>query len=118
MVPQVPGHVELLENTEDAYGFPPYRYLAEALTVGGLTYDELREQERLILVSAMESVQIHRLGSDDFTWADQIAAELGAGDAVTERRPSSIDSNTASNSQDVFVIGPSQRIRGGSPAGL
>ena len=40
---------------------------AEALTVAGLSYDELRERERLILVSAMESVQIHRLGSDDFT---------------------------------------------------
>ena len=76
MVPQSQAIVELLENTEDAYGFPPYRYLAQALSVGGLTYDELRERERLILVSAMESVQIHRLGSDDFTWAEQITAAI------------------------------------------
>jgi len=76
MVPQSQAIVELLENTEDAYGFPPYRYLAQALSVGGLTYDELRERERLILVSAMESVQIHRLGSDDFTWAEQISAAI------------------------------------------
>ena len=76
MVSQSQAIVELLENTEDAYGFPPYRYLAQALSVGGLSYDELRERERLILVSAMESVQIHRLGSNDFTWAEQIAAAI------------------------------------------
>jgi dolichol-phosphate mannosyltransferase len=76
VVPQSQAIVELLENTEDAYGFPPYRYLAQALSVGGLSYDELRERERLILVSAMESVQIHRLGSDDFTWAEQISAAI------------------------------------------
>jgi dolichol-phosphate mannosyltransferase len=76
MVPQSQAIVELLENTEDAYGFPPYRYLAQALSVGGLTYDELRERERLILVSAMESVQVQRLGSDDFTWAEQISAAI------------------------------------------
>jgi len=81
-VSQSQAIVELLANTEDAYGFPPYRYLAEALSVGGLTYDELRERERLILVSAMESVQIHRLGSDDFTWADQIAAAIASAPAT------------------------------------
>jgi hypothetical protein len=94
--------VELLENTEDAYGFPPYRYLAQALTVGGHSYDELREQERLILASAMESVDIHRLGSNDFTWADQIAAEL-ASDGP-RKAPFVSESNTATNSQDVFVL--------------
>jgi dolichol-phosphate mannosyltransferase len=100
-VPQAEAMSELLENTEDAYGFPPYRYLAQALTVAGSTYEELREQERLILVSAMESVRIDRLGSDDFDWADRIAAELEAGAAT--RQPFVDRSNTASNSQDVFV---------------
>ena len=32
LVPQSQAIVELLENTEDAYGFPPYRYLAQALS--------------------------------------------------------------------------------------
>lgn len=67
---------ELLENTEDAYGFPPYRYVAPVLSVGGATYDQLREQERLILISALESVEITRLGSDDFSWAARITDEL------------------------------------------
>lgn len=102
VVPKSDAMVELLENTEDAYGFPPYRYLAQALTVGGHSYDELREQERLILASAMESVDIHRLGSNDFTWADQIAAEL-ASDGP-RKAPFVSESNTATNSQDVFVL--------------
>ena len=117
MVPQSEAMAELLENTEDAYGFPPYRYLAEALTVGGSTYEELREQERLILVSAMESVRIHRLGSDDFDWADRIAAELGEA-AVPKDEPFIHRSNTASNSQDVFVTDHRNVSEVDPPAGL
>jgi hypothetical protein len=102
VVPKSDAMVELLANTEDAYGFPPYRYLAQALSVGGHSYDELREQERLILASAMESVQIHRLGSDDFTWADQIAAAVVTGGSPNP--PFVNNANTAPNSQDVFVL--------------
>jgi len=103
LVSQSQAIVELLENTEDAYGFPPYRYLAQALTVSGLSYDELRERERLILVSAMESVKIHRLGSDDFTWAEQITAALGS---VGERRAPSIDfTDDGLNGHDFFTNG-------------
>lgn len=101
-VPKAEAMTELLANTEDAYGFPPYRYLAQALTVAGRSYDELREQERLILVSAMESVRIHRLGSDDFTWAEQITAELA--EAAGAANPAGADhSATAANSRDVVV---------------
>jgi hypothetical protein len=109
MVSQSQAIVELLENTEDAYGFPPYRYLAQALTVGGATYDELRERERLILVSAMESVQIHRLGSNDFTWADKIAAAFAsdrqlAGHNGDAKAPFVDLTNTALNSHDFVSI--------------
>jgi hypothetical protein len=103
LVPKGQAMVELLANTEDAYGFPPYRYLAEALSVGGHSYDELRELERLILVSAMESVQIHRLGSDDFTWADPIAAAMAA--KRLPQPPSAPRSGTAPNSEDVAAPG-------------
>ena len=101
MVPQGEAMSELLANTEDAYGFPPYRYLAQALTVGGSSDDALREQARLLLVSAMESVRIHRLGSDEFTWADQIAEELAA---EGTREPFVDRSSTTTNSQDLFVV--------------
>ena len=35
-------------------------------------------QEKLILASAMESVQIHRLGSNDFSWCNQIPGLVGS----------------------------------------
>lgn len=112
LVPQSEAIVELLENTEDAYGFPPYRYLAQALSVGGLSYDELRERERLILVSAMESVKIHRLGSDDFTWAEQISAAIAphgnvkAGpDSQSDLKVSSANLTTmVPNGTDFFTV--------------
>jgi glycosyltransferase involved in cell wall biosynthesis len=67
---------ELLENTEDAYGFPPYRYLAPSIVLGELDYEALKEKERLILISAMESVRVHRLGSNDFSWYELISQFL------------------------------------------
>jgi dolichol-phosphate mannosyltransferase len=111
LVAQSQAIVELLENTEDAYGFPPYRYLAQALSVGGLSYDELRERERLILVSAMESVQIHRLGSNDFTWAEQIAAATAP---TAKADVPYLDLNNAgTNGHDYFGI--EQNVSEGDP---
>jgi len=63
---------ELIANTDDAYGFPPFRYFAPALNVGGLGYEELRAQERLILTSAVAGLRAQRLATPDFSWADHI----------------------------------------------
>jgi len=37
---------ELLENTEDAYGFPPYASLAPHLKIGGEGHERLRAREK------------------------------------------------------------------------
>lgn len=63
---------ELIDNTDDAYGFPPYRYFAPALVIGTDGYEELRARERQILASALIGVRARRLATPDFTWADQI----------------------------------------------
>lgn len=63
---------ELVENTDDAYGFPPFRYLAPVLVVGGEEYQLLRDREREVLASALETMQVRRLASDCFGWADEI----------------------------------------------
>jgi dolichol-phosphate mannosyltransferase len=68
---------ELLENTEDAYGFPPFRYLAPVLVIGGEEQDRLRERERLVLDSALANVRVRRMASDCFDWADRIPMVLG-----------------------------------------
>jgi len=62
----------MLVNTDDAYGFPPFRYLAPAITIGGRGYAELREREREILSGFLSQVRTRVLASDCFGWADEI----------------------------------------------
>jgi hypothetical protein len=53
----------------------------------------------------MESVQIHRLGSDNFTWAEQIAAAIAPSHQADSKGPFVNLTNTALNSQDYFAVG-------------
>lgn len=80
----------MIENTEDAYGFPPFRYLAPSIRIGGRTSAELREREREILAGFLSHVRTRVLASDSFGWADEIPRLLatGTGRAVpAQRRP-------------------------------
>lgn len=64
---------ELLENTDDAYGFPPFATFAPTLVMDGMGWDELRAREKAILREALSSgVRVRRLGSNSFNWADRI----------------------------------------------
>jgi putative flippase GtrA len=66
----------LVENTDDAYGFPPFRQMAPSIVIGDDDYAELRRKEREILIQAMSNIRVRRLGSNTFSWADDIAALL------------------------------------------
>jgi 4-amino-4-deoxy-L-arabinose transferase-like glycosyltransferase/glycosyltransferase involved in cell wall biosynthesis len=68
---------QLLENTEDAYGFPPYRYLAPAINIGAKDYRQLRAAERNILSGFLGNVRVRALASDSFSWADEIPLLIG-----------------------------------------
>jgi len=63
---------------DDAYGFPPFKYLAPSITIGGQGYQELRAKEREILESFLGHVRSRVLASDCFGWADQIPDLVGA----------------------------------------
>jgi hypothetical protein len=63
---------ELLENTEDAYGFPPYSSLAPHLKIAGNGRDELRTRERAILSSALSRVDVKRIRVPDYSWPELI----------------------------------------------
>jgi dolichol-phosphate mannosyltransferase len=76
-VPQERALEELLENTDDAYGFPPFRYLAPVLVIGGEQEEALRAHERQLLTSLLEKVRVRRMLSDNFDWADRIPTVLG-----------------------------------------
>ena len=62
----------MLENTDDAYGFPPFRYFAPAIAIGGEDYARLRERERELVAKFLADVRVRRLTRDDFSWADAI----------------------------------------------
>ena len=73
---------ELLANTEDAYGFPPYAQLAPKLVIDGVGYDDLRLKERAILGQALRAAAITRLRVDDFSWPEMIRARSDAAPVV------------------------------------
>jgi putative flippase GtrA len=68
----------LVVNTDDAYGFPPFREMAPSIVIGHDDYAELRHKEEAILASAMNGVRVRGIASDDFSWADRIATLLGS----------------------------------------
>ena len=63
---------ELLENTEDAYGFPPYSSLAPHLKIGGKDRDGLRAREEQILTAALANVNVRRIRVPDYSWPELI----------------------------------------------
>ncbi len=70
---------QLLTNTDDAYNFPPFRYLAPTINIAGQGYQELRRRERAILASFLTHVRTRALASDSFAWADEIPRLIDAG---------------------------------------
>jgi dolichol-phosphate mannosyltransferase len=72
----------MIQNTDDAYGFPPFRHLAPALTIDGLDYHRLREKERKILAGFLSNVRARVIRSDTFGWADEIPALIRSGKAA------------------------------------
>jgi hypothetical protein len=81
-----PALETLVINTDDAYGFPPFREMAPSIVIGADDYAELRRKERAIMMSAMRNVRVRGIASDDFSWADRIAELLGAS-AVSSPTP-------------------------------
>lgn len=60
----------LLENCEDAYGFPPYEELETLLH--SISPVDLRAKEKAIIASALESVPSSLLSSTTMGWAEAI----------------------------------------------
>jgi dolichol-phosphate mannosyltransferase len=91
---------QMLINTDDAYGFPPFRYLAPAVRIGGLDYTQLRAKERDILAGFLGHVRSRALASDSFGWADEIprllAEERGTSTAVLDGGAAALEPATDS----------------------
>jgi dolichol-phosphate mannosyltransferase len=75
----------MVNNTDDAYGFPPFRYFAPAITVDGQDYRSLRQRERELLTRFVRSLRARRLVRDDFSWADAIPRLIGDDEGLASR---------------------------------
>jgi dolichol-phosphate mannosyltransferase len=80
---------ELMENTADAYGFPPFQYLAPICVLGDGDYADLQRKERAVLTGAVEKMRLRRIASNSFGWADTIPALL----AEERRQPNVVVDN-------------------------
>jgi dolichol-phosphate mannosyltransferase len=97
----------MITNTDDAYGFPPFRYLAPAITVGGLGYAELRAKERHILQGFLANIRTRSVASDSFGWADEIP-KLIRHAAVADPEPAAVrEQDTFPNWRAATRLAPS-----------
>jgi dolichol-phosphate mannosyltransferase len=102
---------QLLANTDDAYGFPPFRYLAPAISIGAQGYQELRAAERAILAGFLAHVRVRTLASDSFSWADEIPHLImanGSGSAGASGNGASDSFSWADESERLMLAGDSR----------
>ncbi len=104
----------LLENTDDAYTFPPFASFAPMLVVGGLDHDALRVREREILETAMANVWRVRIRVVGHEWAEIIPdlverhrAELPAGSAAASGATTGASADEAGSEDEPLPIGVS-----------
>jgi putative flippase GtrA len=64
---------KLIENTDDAYGFPPFSTMAPHFRMGGSDYEDLRRRERELLAGAIAGAEVWRLRVEGHDWAPIIA---------------------------------------------
>jgi dolichol-phosphate mannosyltransferase len=73
---------QLIENTDDAYGFPPFATFAPHLRIDGDDYQALRRKEKEILTSALERARTWRLRVPGHEWAEILPSMIeGNGDS-------------------------------------
>ena len=114
----------MLTNTDDAYGFPPFKYFAPAVTIGGRGYRELREREEEILRGFLSHVRARVLASDTFGWADEIprllraergGAGSGSGDTGRGRAAGGVRPQVRDPARRPAAPAPRRLARAGAP---
>ena len=68
----------LIDNTDDAYGFPPFATFAPHIRIGADDYGTLREKERGLLTAALAHASIRRVRVPGHEWAEILPELLAA----------------------------------------
>ncbi len=69
---------KLIENTDDAYGFPPFATFAPRIRIGGDDYETLRRKEVELLTQAISGAKRWNLSVPGFGWADVLPSVIDA----------------------------------------
>jgi len=83
----------LIENTDDAYGFPPFATFAPRIRIGGDDYEALRRKEVELLTQAIAGATRWHLRVPGHEWADILpslidgSARVAVGPGIAERDP-------------------------------
>ncbi|MDQ3881315.1 MAG: GtrA family protein [Chloroflexota bacterium] len=77
---------QLIANTDDAYGFPPFATFAPHIRIGDADYAALRRTERELLARALQRATVWRLRVPGHEWAE-LLPELMNGHAANGRHP-------------------------------
>jgi putative flippase GtrA len=64
----------LIENTDDAYGFPPFSLFAPRIRINGDDYHTLRQKEAALLASAIGNARNWHLRVNGHEWAERLPA--------------------------------------------
>ena len=96
----------LLENTDDAYTFPPFSEMAPKLVIDGLDYPALRARERELLAEAVASARRFRVRIEGYAWADVIPellypTTIGQASEATTGRDATLERPTTSDPEPV-----------------
>lgn len=76
---------QLIENTDDAYGFPPFDSFSPHITIGGENYHALRRKEEDLLLQALKNASVHRVRVPGHGWAEllpELMRAPGGGNGV------------------------------------
>jgi dolichol-phosphate mannosyltransferase len=79
------GVERLIENTDDAYGFPPFATFAPQIRIGARDYEALRRREVQLLRRAIAGAAIWRVRVPGHEWAE-VLPEIVARNGYKPRR--------------------------------
>jgi hypothetical protein len=102
---------KLLENTDDAYGFPPFALFAPMIRIGGDDYAALRRKEADLLRSAIQNSQRWHLRVKGHEWAERLPALID--------RPHLVPvgpRGTEPSDDDLVAVGPGMSFPGAGVA--
>jgi dolichol-phosphate mannosyltransferase len=114
----------LIENTDDAYGFPPFATFAPRIRIGDDDYEALRRKEVELLTQAITGAKRWHLQVPGHEWADILPslidgpslAPVGPGPTLHDPQPIPVGTDLSGEPVPIFSV--AYQARDAEPPGL